>query len=252
MNSAAQGIVLLLLGGATLRVSLTDTYLRYVKEGLRPFLIASGAALVVMAVTTLWAEIVRPDRVAAAQPHCAQGGPDATGSDDHGHHRDPMVSWLLLAPVLALLLVAPPALGSEAASRNGTALSAAQTGSDFPPLPDADPARISVLDYASRAVFEKGKSLGDRRLVLSGFIVIGADGKPYLARMILTCCAADARPVKVGMAGAAPGDVTADTWIEVVGRYTDRSVKDDVNGETIPFIDVESSRRIQAPRNQYE
>lgn len=235
MNRAAQGIVLLLLAGVILRVSVTDTYLRYVKEGLRPFLIAAGAALAVMAVATLWAEIRRPDH-----------------DDDHHGHREPMVSWLLLVPVLALLLVAPPALGSEAASRTGTALSAAQSGSVLPPLPASDPARITVLDYASRAVFDKGRSLGDRRVVLSGFVVTGRDGEAYLVRMILTCCAADAQPVKIALTGAVPADATTDTWVEVVGRYTARTVADDVNGEAIPYIDVESSRRIKAPRNQYE
>ena len=40
MNRAAQVLVLFLLGGSVLRAGLTDTYLRYVKEGLRPLLLA--------------------------------------------------------------------------------------------------------------------------------------------------------------------------------------------------------------------
>src|SRR4029453_8522269 len=85
------------------------------------------------------------------------------GHDDHGHghSHEPWVGWLLILPVFALLLVAPPALGSFAASRSGTAL---QEVSDFPKLPPGDPARISVLDYASRAVFDEGRSLGERRV----------------------------------------------------------------------------------------
>ena len=42
MNRQAQAVVMLLVGGAVLRASLTDLYLRYVKQGLRPFLIAAG------------------------------------------------------------------------------------------------------------------------------------------------------------------------------------------------------------------
>ena len=42
VNRQAQAVVLLLLGGAVLKASFTDMYLRYVKEGLRPFLIAAG------------------------------------------------------------------------------------------------------------------------------------------------------------------------------------------------------------------
>ena len=41
--------MLLLVGGAILRASLTDLYLRYVKAGLRPFLIAAGVLLVLAA-----------------------------------------------------------------------------------------------------------------------------------------------------------------------------------------------------------
>ncbi|MEV5767002.1 TIGR03943 family protein, partial [Micromonospora sp. NPDC052213] len=57
MNRQAQAVVLLLLGGAVVRASLTDLYLRYVKEGLRPFLVAAGLLLVVAAVMTLWYEL---------------------------------------------------------------------------------------------------------------------------------------------------------------------------------------------------
>src|SRR5262249_53453707 len=156
-------------------------------------------------------------------------------NDEHGHSREPWVGWLLVLPVFALLLVAPQALGSYAADRTGTAL---QQVSDFPPLPDGDPAKISVLDYASRAVFDEGRSIGDREVRLTGFVMKGPQGQPYLARMILTCCAADARPVKVGLTGDAPTGLKPDTWLDVTGRYTKRSTKDPINGETIPYLDV--------------
>jgi uncharacterized repeat protein (TIGR03943 family) len=233
VNRQAQAVVLLLVGGAVLRSSLTDMYLRYVKQGLRPFLIAAGALLVLAAIMTLWYEL--------------RGRKEA--DQDHGHSHEPWVAWLLILPVFALLLVSPPALGSYAASRSGTAL---QQVSDFPPLPAGDPAKISVLDYASRAVFDEGRSIGDRKVQLRGFLVKGADGKPYLARMILTCCAADARPVKVGLAGQVPTDLKPDTWFEVTGRYTKKSVKDDINGETIPYLDVVDFQRVTAPNEQYE
>jgi uncharacterized repeat protein (TIGR03943 family) len=170
----------------------------------------------------------------------------------HGHaHGEPKIAWLLLLPALALLLFAPPALGSYQASRNGTALSA-QANSDFPPLPDGDPVRISMLDYAGRAVFDQGRSLQGRRVTLSGFIIAGPNGQPYLARMIVTCCAADARPVKVGLAGDVPASLKPDEWIEVEGTYVDRSDKDPVNAELVPFIQVAAIHDIAAPKQQYE
>jgi uncharacterized repeat protein (TIGR03943 family) len=246
VNRAAQGVVLLLVGGAVLRASLTDMYLRYVREGLRPFLIVAGVGLVAVAIMTLVPELVRRE---ADVPD-----PDPGGAEDHedhaGEHKEPRVSWLMVLPALALLLVAPPALGSDAASRNGTALGTAAT-SDFPPLPKGDPAKIAVLDYASRAVFEGGKSIGTRRVELTGFVVVGKDGQRYLARMILTCCAADARPIKVALGGDVP-QFGKDTWIRVVGRYSKQMLKDEVNHERIPFVTVESAEKITPPKNRYE
>lgn len=231
MNRQAQAVVLLLVGGAILRASFTDLYLRYVKAGLQPFLIASGILLVAAAVATLWFELR-----------------SKTSHDDHGH-REPAVAWLLVLPVFALLLVAPPALGSYAANRAGTAL---QETSDFPPLPAGDPVKVGLVDYATRAVYDEGRSLTGRRVLLTGFVMIGDDGAPYLARMTLSCCAADARPVKVGLDGSVPGGLAADNWLEITGKYTARSTKDDVNDGVIPFVEIEESRRIDAPTNQYE
>jgi uncharacterized repeat protein (TIGR03943 family) len=234
VNRQAQAVVLLLVGGAILRASVTDLYLRYVKEGLRPFLIAAGVLLVAAAVATLWYEF--------------RSGRTPDEHDGHGH-AEPRVAWLLVLPVFALLLVAPPALGSYAANRSGTAL---QETSDFAPLPPGDPVKVSVIDYATRAVYDEGKSLAGRRVQVTGFVMVGDDGAPYLARMMLSCCAADARPIKIGLAGAVPAGLAADTWLEVVGRYTAKSTKDSVNDGVIPYLEAEEVRQITAPTNQYE
>jgi uncharacterized repeat protein (TIGR03943 family) len=272
VNKQAQGVVLLLLGGAVVKASVTDMYLRYVKEVLQPFLIVAGLLLIAAGIMTLWHDLRRRSTPATAavpaQPtavgaghgghsgHDASsthGGDDAHGDDGHGHaHHEPKVGWLLILPVLGLLLVAPPALGSYAAAQAGTALSAEQAASDYPPLPDGDPAVISVLDYASRAIFDEGRSLDGRAVSLTGFVADGPDGEPMLARIVLSCCAADGRPIKVGMDGSAPTGLPEDTWIEVVGRYSDRIGTDPVNGASIPYLQVESWQQIDPPRQQYE
>ena len=237
MNRQAQAVVLLLVGGAVLRASLTDLYLRYVKQGLRPFLIAAGILLVASAIATLWYELRKPEE----EEH----------DDGHGHaHGGPKVAWLLILPVLGLLLVAPPALGSYAANRSGTALQ--QTDEDFAPLPAGDPVKITVLDYASRAVFDQGKSLANRHVQLSGFLTAGDGGTWYLTRMILSCCAADARPIKVALSGQLPDGLTADGWLRVTGTYVAKTAKDPVNGERIPYLDVSEAEVIAAPSEQYE
>jgi len=253
VNRQAQAVVMLLLGGAVLKISIGDLYLRYVKEGLRPFLIGAGLLLVVAAVMTLWHEY----RMMPAAGHEDHDGHDAheghdADDDGHGHgHNGPMVGWLIIAPVLGLVLVAPPAMGAFAAGQAGTALSTAAE-SDYPPLPPGDVVGITMLDYASRAVFDKGKSLGDRKVKLVGFLVTGADGKQVLARMILSCCAADARPIKVGFAGSGPTGLPDDAWVEIVGTYTDVTTKDAVNGEIIPYVTVKQWLPVDPPKQQYE
>ncbi|GAA0812639.1 membrane protein [Spirilliplanes yamanashiensis] len=239
---------MLLLGGAVLRASFTDMYLRYVKEGLRPFLIAAGVLLVAAAVMTLWYDLRHRGHDGA---HGHDHGHDTPNDDDgHGHH-EPRVGWLLILPVLGLLLVAPPALGAFSADQSGSILASTQQDSDFRPLPEGDPAKITVLEYASRAVFDEGKSLGDRRVQLTGFIATGPDGKPMLARIILSCCAADGRPIKVGLSGDVPA-VATDTWVEVVGTYSPQTAKDPVNDATLPYLEVGSWKQVPAPKQQYE
>jgi uncharacterized repeat protein (TIGR03943 family) len=317
VNREAQSVVLFLLGGAVLRISLTDVYLRYVKEGLRPFLVVSGVLLVVIAAVTLYREVFAPVRAEAedagarrlhdgadrspqraarpgshahahtpahahsrvpahtqghtpahaaahqaahgagpaddADPDPAPAGRDAAGlasTQDDGHgHSGPRVAWLLVVPVFAIFLIGPPALGSYAASRGGTSVA---KQSDYAPLPAGDPVTLPVLDYASRAVWDRGASLGDRRVRLTGFVSPRPGGGVYLTRMILTCCAADGRPVKVGLSGDVPGPLPADTWIEVTGRYDERVDKDRANNESIPYLRAESIREVAQPTQPYE
>lgn len=244
MSAQAQGVVLLLLGGAVLRAVWTDEHLRYVKPQLGPFLVAAGILLVAAAVVTLLHEHRRERAGAGADDGAGAEGP-------HAHHQ-PQAGWLLILPIVGLLLVSPPALGSYSAGQTGTILSSEQP-SYSGALPDADPARITVLDYAARAVFGQGRSLGGRRVELTGFLVPGPDGEPLLVRMVLSCCAADGRPVKVGMTGeGTPAGQPADTWVRVVGVYSSHTTRDPVNGEPIPYLRVQSWQRIDPPTHQYE
>jgi uncharacterized repeat protein (TIGR03943 family) len=239
VNRQAQAVILLLIGGAVLRASLTGQYLNYVKPGLQPYLVAAGAVLVLAGIFTLWYEL-RPHR----HEH-------ADGDDDgHGHaHGGPKVAWLLLAPVLGLLLFAPPALGSYAAGRSGSAVTAR---SEYAPLPAGDPVRLTMLDYASRALFDKGASLGERRVQVTGFAMRGPGDSWLLARMMVSCCAADGRPVKIALGGELPDGIADQQWLQVTGKYTQRELQDSVNGEAIPYIEVSEVTLIPVPREQYE
>ncbi|MER5749153.1 TIGR03943 family protein [Streptomyces sp. NPDC002088] len=251
MNRLAQAAVLFLLGAALLHAGATDLYLRYVKAGLQPLLLASGVVLIAAAVATVWyerreaKEVRQPDATAARQREA-----EAVRQGEHAHvHREPRVSWLLILPLLALILVAPPALGSYSATRTGTAL---QQPLAYPPLPTTDPLRLSVVDYAGRAVYDHGRTLTDRRIQLIGFVALDHDGTPYLVRMALNCCAADAQPVKIGLTGHIPPVLQPDTWLQITGTFTSRQVKDPVNNGPIPFIEVTAAKPVPVPHDPYD
>jgi uncharacterized repeat protein (TIGR03943 family) len=234
VNRSAQGVVMLLFGGAALKASLTDMYLRYVRESMQPFLVAASALLLLAGAMTLWYELRQPG-----------------GSDEHGHG-EPRVGWLLIVPVLGLLLVAPPALGSYSATTAGTSLPSDQPASGFPPLPDTSLVELTVLDYSARAIWEDGRSLAGRRLQLTGFLITDRDGGQFLARLVLNCCAADARPIKVGMIGDTPAGLPDDTWVELIGTYSDQTGVDAINEATIPYLEVEHWQQVPAPASPYE
>jgi uncharacterized repeat protein (TIGR03943 family) len=130
-------------------------------------------------------------------------------------------------------------------------VTAAPSDSDYPPLPPGDPAPVALLDYASRALFDDGRSLTGRTLKLTGFITPAPDGRPMLARIVLSCCAADGRPIKVGMTGQAPIEVPADTWVEITGVYSPQRGKDPVNDVDVAFVEVRSWQEVAQPKNPY-
>jgi uncharacterized repeat protein (TIGR03943 family) len=111
---------------------------------------------------------------------------------------------------------------------------------------------VGLLDYASRAVFDQGRSLAGRRVRVLGFVVLGDDGQVYLARMIVSCCAADARPIKIGLTGALPADLAPDVWLSVTGSYNPKTIDDPVNGATIPFLTVAAVEPAEQPANPYQ
>ncbi|MEU8029149.1 TIGR03943 family protein [Streptomyces sp. NPDC049099] len=234
MNRQSQAAVLFLLGAALLHAGGTGLYLRYVKEGLRPLLLAAGVVLIAAAVATVWYE--RRRARAAARAH----------GDDHP---EPRISWLLLLPLLALILVAPPALGSYSALRSGTAL---QKPYAYGALPTADPAPLSVIDYASRAAYGHGRSLHGRTVRVTGFLALDHSGAPYLVRMALNCCAADAQPVKIALTGTLPPVLRPDAWLEVTGTYSPRLTRDPVNGGPIPYLKVTSAKPVPVPHDPYD
>ncbi|MEW1773204.1 TIGR03943 family protein [Streptomyces sp. NPDC086777] len=249
MNRQAQAAVMFLVGAALLHAGMTDLYLRYVKAGLRPLLLAAGAVLIVSALATAWYEWrrARSGREEAVQESAPEAVPE---NAPEGHvHREPRISWLLVLPLLALILIAPPALGSYSALRTGTAL---QHPYGYNKLPKSDPIPLNLVDYAGRAVYDHGRSLAGHQVRIAGFVAVDSAGTPYLVRMALNCCAADAQPVKVALTGKVPPVLQPDGWLQVTGTYTARETHDPVNNGPIPYLRVTEAKPIPTPADPYD
>jgi uncharacterized repeat protein (TIGR03943 family) len=245
------GVLLVLVGGAVLRISVGDVYLRYVKESLRPWLLASGAILVLLGLLTLldvWrssrAEAVHEDPGEHVDPHTDEQG------HDHGHdHAAPRAAWLLLLPVLAIFLVAPPALGAYSAERETAVVTAPADDTGVPPLPPGDPVDLLLSDYASRAIWDDGRTLAGRTVALTGFVSAAPDGGWYLTRLSLSCCAADAIATKITVKDA-PYAPPSDTWVTVTGEWVPGG---GTQSETaIPWVKAREMAEVPVPKNPYE
>ena len=258
MNRDTGNVLLVLVGGAILRISVGDTYLRYVKSTLQIPLILAGLILVVLGLLSLWRD--NPGRaglsggsrvLASGSPDNAHGHALAAAGDGHGHGHGSRMAWLLLIPVFAIFLVAPPALGSYAADRS-TVTRVPAPHSDYPPLSPGDPLTMRLDEYEARAVWDAGRTLTDRTFTLTGFVTDKPGGGYYLTRLVITCCAADAVAVRILVTGGSAGSLAKDTWIEVVGRYDgiDHSREHDIG--PIATIRADSVRPVSTPREPYE
>jgi putative membrane protein len=253
----AGGTISLLVGAVLLRLSLTGTYQRYVRVGMGPWLTIAAVVVVGLGLATL----VRAFRgqghhAAAAAAADTDRHADGHGADDHGvvghgvvghdvHGHGDRVGWLLLAPIAALLLVAPPTLGSYGVDR-GAAVDVRAGAPTFDPLPDgAGPAPMSLLEFNQRALDHDGDSFGGRTVQLTGFVA--DDATPFrLARYQVACCAVDAAPVVVRVVGTVGATPARDQWVTVTGTF--RGVDDD----DVPELSATSIAEIPPPEEPYE
>jgi uncharacterized repeat protein (TIGR03943 family) len=243
----SQAAISFSVGAMALYLGRSDAALAYVKAGLQPWLLISGAVLVGLG-------LVVP----------ARHGRDQHGQQVHG----PRVAWLLALPVLALVLITPPALGSFAASRQsiqppptiqvkstGEAAASGSSSLFAPLIPPGDGTAVpmSLAEYLARD-YQEPHTLAGVRVRLLGFVTPqhrGRDGY-LLTRFVISCCAADATALRV----AIHGDVVArapDTWLEVEGSWQQRAGDslDQTAADTAVLL-AESVRVVKQPSEPYE
>lgn len=239
MRRETQNILVVLLGGALLKISFTDIHLRYVRPQHQWLLILAGLVMLALAAVA----IVRDVR-----------GERAADAEGHEHDHSVRSAWLLVLPVLAVFLIAPPALGSDSVQRAAESAprqgASAEDGMElFPALPKADVVALQLSDFTERAAWDSGGSLNGRAVRLTGFVVHeGRDS--YVARIAIACCAADAYPVKIRLIGADLSRFADDSWIEAVVEVRPNTATEANN--YVPSATVRTVRPVREPADPYE
>lgn len=222
--------LMLVLGGVALRLALTDAHLAYVKPAMRPLLALAGVVLIGLAagVVLRWGGSRRAD-------------------GDHGHASG--AAWLLALPIVAVTLIAPDPLGAFAAGRVPE-WETTPPSAPFGPLPTPVDGAVdlSLREFRVRSAYDEERSLTGVAVRLVGFVQESGNDRFTLARFVLSCCAADAAPVRVVVHGAtAP---PRDTWVEVTGVWWERPL--DPEDKRPPDVTARLVRSVPAPVQSYE
>jgi uncharacterized repeat protein (TIGR03943 family) len=248
-----QNLLLVLLGGITLRVALTDAHLAYVQAGFRPLLVGAGAVLLLLGAVGAVRDW--PLRLPDEDESDGDEGRHHDHGHDHATHGPPRIAWLLVLPVAVLLLVAPPALGAYTAERQAqpVVVPQADPGSYWRLGPDdegTDYRSMTLLEYSMYALGGGDEALRGRSVRLTGFVLPRGDGTWSIARIRISCCAADAVPVTVVVDGDR-GNLRADQWVQIVGTWGPASTHPS-GGYPEPVIVPREVRVIDAPTSPYE
>ncbi|OIJ66485.1 TIGR03943 family putative permease subunit [Streptomyces mangrovisoli] len=288
MKRFVQVTLLVLSGLGLLHVSLfTDDYLRYVKEGMRPLLVASGAVLLALGVAEAWSlRSGAGDDAhgghgsgAGADPHGGHGsgaGADAhgghgsgagaglgtgasgeggeadagraVGEGHHGHDHSRLPRVSWLLLLPALSLIFYAPPALGAYTAAREAPKAVDAQEHFDPLPATSPLPITLTDFTHRVQQDKGLAIRSRTVRMTGFVTPGAGSTWELTRIILSCCAADAQSVKVRIYGVpAP---RANTWVSVTGTWHPGGTLGTASAPVA--IDVRTLKKVRRPVNGYQ
>lgn len=229
MDRRMESMLLLAMGAGAVRFGFADAALAYLKPSFQPILLIAGVVLVLLG------------------GHGLLRGDDG-GHDGHGHDESPGIAWLLVVPLLVLLLITPPALGAFAAGRQGPAAAVSDHG--FVELPPAREGAVDLglRDFVTRAVQDPDRSLDGVPVRVVGFVAADESGDGYLlSRFTVACCAADATAYTTRVVGD-DGGRTADTWVEVTGRWE----PGDGSGDDVPVLVADAVTVVAAPEEPYE
>ncbi len=208
-------------------------------------------SVVVLAAMLVWLWSARKVSI----PVDEDGTPSADYTGEHHRVLDPLQRYMLLllpSMVLALMgvqvLTGPAALSSASSFAVRKLASAGAVGPEEapPPPPSGSYREITALDI----YFGKPELLVGRKVKLTGMVAVNPrfpKGMYALARMLITCCAADARPAPVFVKGSPPPTVRPGSWAWVSGVLRLKRV----GSRRIYYIEPDSVTPAAPPESPY-
>lgn len=236
MTRETENAILLLIGICTAIITITGSYLRYVKPSLLPWLAVSAVLLIGLALVAIARDIRRGSAYVA---------------HDDGHSHRSGVVWLLVVPIVLLGFVVPPAIMPQAAAPSVVPVSTEVLRRPFPPLPDERAPALVLPELLVRIAQDSANTLDGRLVTVTGF-TFKEDGRTDLARVVILCCAADATLARIRLSGPAAPQVSGypeNTWVQVEEKVP--AGQGDSTLRTTPVMEVFSASRIDPPENPY-
>lgn len=238
MRRETENLLLLLVGVSIAMITIVGSFTRYVKPSLLPWLAATAAGLIVLAIAAILTDVRR-------------GGPAPTHDGHDGHTHRSGITWLLVLPVVMLVFVTPPALQANSSSPGPAAASVSSVRRPYPALPAGRAPDVSLPDVVLRSQNDSSNSLHDRLITVTGFVVHEADSVD-LGRVVIICCAADAQLARLHLGGDAAHTAAQfpdNTWLRVEGTVTPAEPRPDV--APVPTLDATAVKTVDAPPNPY-
>ncbi|MCX5368804.1 TIGR03943 family protein [Streptomyces sp. NBC_00103] len=282
---------LLALGGlGLLHTSLfTDEYLRYVKEGMRPLLVASGVLLLVLGVAEAWAapppeehgESGHGDQGHGGQGH-GESGHDVSGHghvdpareehgdmgraheehgrvglarEGHGHqghgHDHSRVPRVawLLFLPVLSLLFYAPPALGSYTASREPAKAVAVQDDAFDPLPATSPLPITLTDFTQRVQQDRSRAIRGRAVVMTGFVTPAPGKQDGWYLTRIIVNCCAADASSVKVLVRGIAAPKADTWVNVTGTWQGSGTLG--TSSAAVALDARGVQQVRKPSNAY-
>ncbi|MGC1481527.1 MAG: TIGR03943 family protein [Chthoniobacterales bacterium] len=261
-------VVLLVWGAVMLVMFFSGRIDSYLAPNFRIYAAVAGSVMIGMAIAL--ALLPRRDRA-----EDLSGCENSLARSMPGHV---FAAVVLIAPLLVAFTYSPSQFGATMVRNRGFAdvvvdLPGRALSVPEPPLPGEDPPpegeepTMEITDYMARN--EDGQIIAelidllyaaqeptmlpdflDQDVELVGQFLPPAEGESgdgKLVRMMMSCCAADARPVAVTLETDVPIEVTEMTWVKVIGKATFPVIE----GRHTPIVQPFSVEQTDPPENLF-